>query len=861
MKSCFYKVVAYRFFKYILILCFVFFFGKIWANGLRINGNAYPINKRSTVEISFDKLKGLRSFGNGNFQLAFQLALDERSNQGGIFKLKFADSDQIISMNLKSIRNEKIEFSLNLEGSNVLGQFIFDKSQLKMQQWFPVDLHINLSERKLTWKVLDQRMVLPHVPGLRMKPLPEQLIFGKNNYAIDVADYTIKNVSLTDGTVRYSIPLKERIGTIIHDNQGNAIGKAINANWLAPESFFWEKWKTIKLNAIGGYQMDQDRGRLIVFSQDSLRMIDLYSGNESVYPMPHNLPFRIQLGNSFLLNNKLYIYEVNNLPQDICSVVQIDLDNPQLVCVSKQQLPMQLHHHTGQPLSQSDYLLFGGFGNERYNGNFLKLNSQTGIWDTLQVKGDKIYPRYFTSSFVDKTNHFYVFAGMGNTQGNNNLGRHYYYDLYRFDVSNRVVKKVWELDWKEKNKIPVRQLVYDGKNNFYSLMYSEYESSSFLQLYQFSIDNRNYQVLGDSIPIKSDKIKTNANLFQFGPLNRLYAVTEVYDNEEVKSEIVIYRLRLPVLTTSDWNREQDATSDFWPWLIVLLAIIILGFYWKLKKSKGKETVLVSIPQADLPLSVTQQVQKNTLENFFGIRMLTDDFLFPTTNCIHLFGEFQVIDGKGVDITHLFKGKVKHLLILILLHDPSRGISSELISSLLWPDKEYTASKNIRNVTLNHLRKSLEYLDGIKLVYVQPYYKIELNGAYIDSYHFRTILAQNTLTNELWTILNRGQFLPKESVDGLDTLKSQYEQEIVDFLIKQIKQAYLEKEFRMALQLIHVLYITDPVSLDALKTEINIWKRMEDEAKARKSYQKFQKRYRKWMGTEYLTTFESIFNSD
>ncbi|WP_333863275.1 Kelch repeat-containing protein [Sphingobacterium sp.] len=850
MKGHFSKEIVYKFFRYILTLCFILFFAKIWANGLRINGNAYPISKRSSAEISFDQLKGLKSFENGNLQLTFQLALDERSNQGGIFKLKFADSDQVISMNLKSTRSQKIEFSLNLEGNSVLGQFIFDKSQLKIQQWFPVDLRINLSEGKITWKVLNQRVVISTVSGLRTKILPQQLIFGKNGYSIDVADYTIKDVSLSDGMVQCGIPLKERGGDIIHDDRGNRIGKTVNASWLAPESFFWEKWKTIKLNAIGGYQMDQERGRFIVFSQDSLWVTDLYAGNESVYPMPHNLPFRIQLGNSFLLNNKLYIYEVNNLPQDICSIVQIDLDNLQSVCVSKRQLPMQLHHHTGQALSQSDYLIFGGFGNERYNGDFLKLNTQNGIWDTLHVSGDKIYPRYFTSSFVDKAKYFYVFAGMGNTQGNNNLGRNYYYDLYRFDVDKQAVKKVWELDWKAKNKVPVRQLVYDGKKNFYSLMYSEYESSSFLQLYQFSIDNPHYQALGDSIPIKSDKIKTNANLFQFEPLNRFYAVTEVYDNEEVKSEVVIYRLRLPVLTAGDWNKEREASSfSLRLWLLVFGGITGLVFYWKFKKGKGNVA------------GERQKVEKDTGESSAGMQLLTDDFIFPATNCIHLFGEFKVTDAKGVDITHLFKGKVKHLLILILLHDPNRGISSELISSLLWPDKEYIASKNIRNVTLNHLRKSLEYMDGIKLVYGQSFYKIELNGTYVDSCHFKTIIGQHTLTNELWTILNRGQFLPKESVDGLDTLKSLYEQEIIDFLMQQIKLAYSENELKIALQLIHILYVTDPVSLEALKIEINIWKKMGDEAKAKKSYQKFQKRYSKWMGTEYLTSFESIFHED
>ncbi|UIR57445.1 hypothetical protein LZQ00_06400 [Sphingobacterium sp. SRCM116780] len=857
MGRCFSRIIGYTFFKYVFTIGLFFLLGEVCANGLRINGNSYPINKRSAAEISFSQISDIESFENGNFQLSFHLALDEKSNQGGIFKLKFAGSDQVISMNLKDTHDDKIEFSLNLEGISGLGHFVFDKSQLKIQQWFPIALHIDLIKKSLTWKVMDKSVILPEIIGFKNKAIPQELIFGKHGYVIDVADFTIKDLQLSNGHLQCRIPLKEREGNVIHDNQGKVIGKVTNPNWLARESFFWEKWKTVNLKSVGGYQMDQERGRLVVFSQDSIRLIDLYSGKETVSPMPANLPFQIQLGNSFLLDNKLYIYEVNNLAEGICSIVQVDLDNPHLVCMSKHQLPMQLHHHTGQVLSQMDYMIFGGFGNERYNGHFLKLNIKTGIWDTLSTTGDRIHPRYFTSSFIDRSNNFYIFAGMGNAQGDNNLGRSYYYDLYQLDLKSRVVKKMWQLTWKDKNKVPVRQLVYDGKRNFYGLMYAEYESSSFLHLYQFSIDKPNYQVLADSIPIKSDKIKTNANLFQFEPLNRLYAVTEVYDNEEVKSEIIIYRLRLPVLTRTAWEMEQDQKKlNVLPWVIVSVVLIVYGLYWGLKKRNTSESNSVSKYSDHLPFT-----EVTSSKSSYGELILEDNFLFPSKNCIHFFGDFQVIDAKGVDITHLFKGKVKHLFILILLHDPNRGIRSEMISNLLWPDKEHTVSKNIRGVTLNHLRKSLEYLEGIKLNYTQPYYKIELDGTYLDSYRFKEMIDQGKMTNELWTILNRGQFLSKESADGLDTLKSQNEQHLIEFLMQEIQRACSLNELKMALQLIQILYLTDPVSTEALKIEIGIWQHMHEETKAKKSYRKFQKRYLKWMGSDYIVPFESLFNKD
>lgn len=73
------------------------------------------------------------------------------------------------------------------------------------------------------------------------------------------------------------------------------------------------------------------------------------------------------------------------------------------------------------------------------------------------------------------------------------------------------------------------------------------------------------------------------------------------------------------------------------------------------------------------------------------------------NAIYLFGEFTVYDKNGRDITYMFSARLKQAFLLILEHSLKDGISSQQFSEALWPDRSEFNVKNLRNVTLNHLR--------------------------------------------------------------------------------------------------------------------------------------------------------------
>lgn len=69
-------------------------------------------------------------------------------------------------------------------------------------------------------------------------------------------------------------------------------------------------------------------------------------------------------------------------------------------------------------------------------------------------------------------------------------------------------------------------------------------SNSFLRLYRFLVKDGSCQILGDSIPIYSDKITTNARLYYNERLSRLF-VTVQETRDDVSSKFSVYSLLFP----------------------------------------------------------------------------------------------------------------------------------------------------------------------------------------------------------------------------------------------------------------------------------------------------------------------------
>ena len=99
------------------------------------------------------------------------------------------------------------------------------------------------------------------------------------------------------------------------------------------------------------------------------------------------------------------------------------------------------------------------------------------------------------------------------------------------------------------------------------------------------------------------------------------------------------------------------------------------------------------------------------------------------NYIRLFGEFYVLDRDGYDISSLFTPKLIQLFLLIMLHS-SRGrfgISSKDLTRMIWGnDNPSKSTKSLRSVSILKLRKILERIDTVEVLFNANRYILQLS---------------------------------------------------------------------------------------------------------------------------------------
>ena len=577
----------------------------------------------------------------------------------------------------------------------------------------------------------------------------------------------------------------------------------------------------------------------------------MISGEIAIKAFLEKCPVELVLGTNFIDqgNDRLYAYEAYNEDYDGPTVATLDLKTYEWTAVNAEQLPSPLHHHASYfNSSASKFTLFGGFGRMRYSKDFFTYDLDKNEWDTVEgFTGDFLSPRYFCSmGYLEENNSIYIFGGMGNESGEQTVGRQYYYDLYKIDLNTNRISKLWEIEWKQNNMVPVRGMVILNDSSFYTLCYPEHFSESLLQLYRFSMKDGSYEILGDSIPIRSDKIATNANLYYDATLNNLYAVIQEFE-DDISSRAQVYSLSFPPITTSQlasYSRDKRK----YPLAFVLLSAALatgIGYFLYRKFGRPKEALSESNIEAEEADVQTLRPEPS-----------------PRVNAIYLFGEFTVHDRKNRDITYMFSAQLKQIFCLILQYTTTEGgIASQRLSNILWPDKPPDKVKNSRGVTINHLRKVLGELDGIELIHDKGSFKLELaENLYCDYTRCVKIISANETArhrDELIEILSRGKFLQLSDHPLFDAFKEELEKKLEPALLLELEKSFEAELYKSTIYLAEGIFNIDPLNDTALNFQVKAMQKLKLDDDARIRYKTFAIEYKKAMGTDYPRAYKDL----
>lgn len=821
---------------------------KSQAQGLMFNSNDSLMGERtsytvfsSDVPAFYDHLRmnfDLSLWDNEHLGYVFNI-IDGHKNSYSLTYIYNIDGSPALNFNIDS-KSNKIKIPLRL-------------SQLNKRIWINVKVDINLKANTVAFFVNGQVYRASDF-GFESKIIPT-ITFGKNPHYSDVPKMAVKNLIVSDDNKTFTFPLNEWSGNEVHDGSGEIRGHVDNPVWLINSSYFWEKRIAFSFREVAGANFNPKDQSLLIFKSDSLIHYDMRSGRISAQAFQNKTPVPLFLGKSILntAENKLYAYEVLRASKPAPCVASLDLATLKWDIVGNANIKEQRHHHNiFYDKDQHDLYLFGGYGSFAYHNDFFRLNTQTDNWDKIAFTGDRITPRFFSaSSQANGNNEVYIFGGYGNQSGNQIVGGRHFYDLYRVNLTNHTIKKCWEIKPNEEDFVPTNNLIMakDGRY-FYALCYPHEHPKTQLRLYRFSIKDGSYQAVSGTIPVTSERIESDINLF-FNPVQDefLCAIQEFTDPN--RSTIRILALEFPPVSQQDYEQSQKAiapASPVFKYVIFgLAAVLVIGLTIVLIKKRREE----------------QAAREPLGEEDTGTVVINKKNDEKRANAIYLLGEFTVYDKSSRDITYLFSPKIKQLFILLLLNSRNAtGVVSKKISTILWPDKDVVKTKNIKGVTINHLRNIIADIEGIELTFLNDTYCFKLDDKLFCDY-FTVTGALEQINNseaavlQYFDLIARGGLLQYIPETWLDDIKLGYEETLMPVILPQVKKIYESGDFRKALDIARVVLNIDPFNDTALKYKLKALRRIKGIEYARKVYDEFTAEYEKSLGISYQVPFDKI----
>lgn len=239
---------------------------------------------------------------------------------------------------------------------------------------------------------------------------------------------------------------------------------------------------------------------------------------------------------------------------------------------------------------------------------------------------------------------------------------------------------------------------------------------------------------------------------------------------------------------------------------------------------------------------------------------------PKSNYIRMFGEFNVLDRDGNDITTLFTPKIKQIFILIMIHSckGESGISSGDLTSMIWGDNgAQKSAKSLRSVSVLRLRKLLDHLDGIELIFASNRYQLQISDPlYCDYIACFDMLKDNRVKNRrdfdiFYSIISNGELFMDESFDWLDDYKSYVCNSTVDVLSRFIADLSMWSSPEHVIEVADQILLNDPCNEEALKYKIGALIKQDNFKLARYTYDRFLALYQELYGEPFSISFDDI----
>ncbi len=301
-------------------------------------------------------------------------------------------------------------------------------------------------------------------------------------------------------------------------------------------------------------------------------------------------------------------------------------------------------------------------------------------------------------------------------------------------------------------------------------------------------------------------------------------------------------------------------TPFWQrnsWLLtglVVLVLAILALYWYFRWRTQHHWIKKN---GALP----EQVEE-------GKELLQVESAKPMgKNSIRIFGQFQVIDKDGEDITTLFTPKLKRLFFLLLINSlrGKHGINGAEMNDYIW-GKDSKNAKSLRSVSVLKLRKILERLNKVEIAFHANRYVVVMSrDVFCDYVQCLAMLEGKRIETRkdferFFELIQRGEAFAGESFNWLDDDKSYICNTAVDVMTRFISTYQLPAEADEVIHIANKILENDPCNEEALAYLTHALISQNNFKQARYAYVSFCAEYAGAYGESFKMSFDDLVNA-
>jgi len=237
--------------------------------------------------------------------------------------------------------------------------------------------------------------------------------------------------------------------------------------------------------------------------------------------------------------------------------------------------------------------------------------------------------------------------------------------------------------------------------------------------------------------------------------------------------------------------------------------------------------------------------------------------------IYFFGDFQIINSSGLDITRKFTPLLKDLFLLIWFNSIKNdmGISNEKITEILWHGFTESSANNNRAVNITKLRAILTRELWCDLSYKETgYWKIDYKNKHIinDYYDFIRITSSKKELSKpdmikLLEFAHRGSLLSNLKYKWLDEFKEAVSNEMIGRLIRYERILVIKDQPEHVIEVADAILNFDSVNEEAMENKCKASIALGRHTVAKEVYDHFIGEYKELYKKDYPKSFTTIAN--